>query len=102
MTEQNKSSHLFTYVQEQSVIHVVCAEGYRCERADNGQATVVVQFYYDGNLQERREIFSRIPAGFDAPLYCIGDNEYIKVVFPWHSDWWEAKATLGRDLVDVK
>ena len=85
MTDK-KSSHLFTYTQEGSVIYVVCAEGYRCERAENGRATVIVEYLHNGKLCSNREVYSSIPANFTAPLYCIGDNEYVKVVFPWHPD----------------
>lgn len=96
-----KNSHLFTYVQERSVIHVVCAEGYHFERADKGQATAVVEYFFNGKLHSNREIYSSIPANFNAPLYCIGDNEYVKVVFPWHPDWWEAKAASNSRYTGV-
>jgi hypothetical protein len=99
MNTTKKSSHLFTYMQEGTVIHVVCAEGYRCERAANGRATVVVEYIYKGQLRSNREVYSSIPANFDAPLYRIDDNEYIKVVFPWHPDWWEVKSLLSERSV---
>jgi hypothetical protein len=63
----------------------VNAVAFSAYRTDEGTAYFTVQFFIDGVLHERREIYSGRPH-WESPVYCIG-GEHVTVLFPWAEGW---------------
>jgi hypothetical protein len=51
--------------------HTTKAVSYKVSRDEKGTTTIEFQFWYQGELLTRREIFSSIPARFNTPTYAV-------------------------------